>query len=80
MADTIADSAELMVAPLIGNILVMVNEAGSIKDDVVVNVVFINMGTDHVFIFSFSTSSANCWPKRWAVSASTSPGLKDWIR
>ena len=53
MADTIADSAELMVAPLIGNILVMVNEAGSIKDDMVVNVVFINMGTDHVFIFSF---------------------------
>ena len=37
----------------IGNILVIVNEAGSIKDDMVVNVVFINMGTDHVFIFSF---------------------------
>lgn len=30
--------------------------------------------------FPFSTSSANCCPKRWAVTASTSPGLNDWIR
>ena len=31
----------------------MVNEAGSIEDDVVMNVIFVNMGTDYVFIFSF---------------------------
>ena len=30
--------------------------------------------------FPFSTTAANCCPKRWAVSASTSPGLNDWIR
>ena len=53
MADTITDSAELMVAPLIGNILVMINKACSVEDDVIVNVIFINMGADHVFIFSF---------------------------
>ena len=53
MTDTIADSAELMVAPLIGNILVMVNKACGVEDDMVMNVIFINMGADHVFIFSF---------------------------
>ena len=53
MADTITDPADFMVAPLIGNILVMINKTCCIKDDVVMNVVFVNMGTDHVFIFSF---------------------------
>ena len=53
MADMITDLADFMVAPLIGNILVMINKTCCIKDDVVMNVVFVNMGTDHVFIFSF---------------------------
>jgi len=53
MADTITDFAEFVVAPLIGNILVMVNKACCVEDDMVMNVIFINMGTDHVFIFSF---------------------------
>ena len=35
------------------NILVMINKACSVEDDVIVNVIFINMGADHVFIFSF---------------------------
>ena len=47
MADTITDSAEFMVAPLIGNILVMINKACSVEDDMVMNVLFINMGTDY---------------------------------
>ena len=38
MADTITDSAEFMVAPLIGNILVMINKACSVEDDMVMNV------------------------------------------
>ena len=53
MADTITDPADFMVAPLIGNIFVMINKTCCIKDDVVMNVVFVNMGTNHVFIFSF---------------------------
>ena len=50
MADTITDPADFMVAPLIGNIFVIINKTCCIKDDVVMNVVFVNMGTDHVFI------------------------------
>ena len=53
MADTITDSAEFMVAPLIGNILVMVNKACGVEDDMVMDMIFINMRTDHIFIFSF---------------------------
>lgn len=53
LADAITDTAEFMITAFIGNILVMVNEAGSIEDDVVMNVIFVNMGTDYVFIFSF---------------------------
>ena len=53
MADTITDPADFMVAPLIRNIFVMINKTCCIKDDVVMNVVFVNMGTNHVFIFSF---------------------------
>ena len=53
MTDTITDSAEFMVAPLIGNILVMINKTCSVEDDVIVDMIFINMGADHVFIFSF---------------------------
>lgn len=36
-----------------GNILMMINKTCSVKDDMVMNVVFINMGADHIFIFSF---------------------------
>ena len=53
LADAITDTAEFMITAFIGNILVMVNEAGSIEDDVVMNVIFVNMGTDYVFIFFF---------------------------
>ena len=49
----------------------------ALEDDMVMNMIFINMGADHIFIFPFSTSFANCCPKRWAISASVSPGLKD---
>lgn len=53
MADTITDPADFMVAPLIGNILVMINKTCCIKDDVVMDMIFINMGAYHIFIFSF---------------------------
>ena len=53
MADTITDSAEFMVAPLIGNILVMINKACSVEDDMIVNMIFVNVCADHVLIFSF---------------------------
>ena len=53
LADAITDPADFMVAPLIRNIFVMINKTCCIKDDVVMNVVFVNMGTNHVFIFSF---------------------------
>ena len=52
MADTIIDSAEFMVAPLIGNILVMVNKACCVEDDMVMNVIFINMGRSLQLIFN----------------------------
>ena len=47
MADTITDSAEFMVAPLIGNILVMINKACSVEDDMIVNMIFVNVCADH---------------------------------
>ena len=53
LADAITDPADFMVAPLIGNILVMINKTCCIKDDVVMDMIFINMSADHVFIFSF---------------------------
>ena len=53
MTDTIADSTKFVVAPFIGNILVMINKACSVEEDVIVNMIFVNMSTDHVFIFSF---------------------------
>ena len=37
MADTITDSAEFMVAPLIRDVLVMINKACSVEDDMVMN-------------------------------------------
>ena len=46
------DAADFMIAAFIGNVLVMINEAGSIEDDMVVNMIFVNMGADHIFIFS----------------------------
>ena len=51
--DEITDPADFMVAPLIGNILVMINKTCCIKDDVVMDMIFINMGAYHIFIFSF---------------------------
>ena len=53
LADAITDPADFMVAPLIGNILVMINKTCCIKDDVVMDMIFINMGAYHIFIFSF---------------------------
>ena len=53
LADAITDPADFMVAPLIGNILVMINKTCCIKDDVVMDMIFINMSADHIFIFSF---------------------------
>ncbi len=50
--DAIADPADFMIAAFIGNILVIGNEAGSVEDDMIVDMVFINVGTDHIFIFS----------------------------
>nr|WP_330413101.1 hypothetical protein [Dorea formicigenerans] len=52
MADTIIDSAEFVVAPLIGNILVMVNKACCVEDDMVMNVIFINMARSLQLIFN----------------------------
>lgn len=52
LADAVADSANLMIAVFIGNILVVGDRAGGIEDDMVVDVIFINVGTDHIFIFS----------------------------
>ena len=42
MADTITDPADFMVAPLIGNIFVMINKTCCIKDDVVISLVIEN--------------------------------------
>ena len=42
LADAITDPADFMVAPLIGNILVMINKTCCIKDDVVMDMIFIN--------------------------------------
>lgn len=39
MADTITDSAEFMVAPLIRDVLVMINKACSVEDDMVMNMI-----------------------------------------
>ena len=36
-----------------GNILVMINKACSVEDDVIVNMIFVNVGADHILIFSF---------------------------
>lgn len=33
--------------------IVMINKTCSVEDDMVMNVIFINMGADHIFIFSF---------------------------
>ena len=68
MADTIADSAELMVAPFIGNILVMINKACSVEDDMIVNMIFVNVCADHVLIFSFFAISLVIENSRSAVS------------
>ena len=54
MANAITDPADFMVAPLIGNILVMINKACSVEDDVVMDMIFINMGTDHIFYIFLS--------------------------
>ena len=35
------------------NILVMISKACSVEDDMVMDMIFVNMGTDHIFIFSF---------------------------
>ena len=43
LADAITDPADFMVAPLIGNILVMINKACSVEDDVVMDMIFVNM-------------------------------------
>ena len=53
LVDAITDPADFMVAPLIGNIFVMINKTCCIKDDVVMDMIFINMGADYIFIFSF---------------------------
>ena len=56
MEDQIALSIEIRSLAFqlvfIGNILVVGDEAGGIEDDMVVDVIFINVGTDHIFIFS----------------------------
>ena len=53
LADTIADPADFMIAAFVGNILMIGDKAGGIKDDMIVDVVFINVGADYIFIFSF---------------------------
>ena len=52
VTDMITDPADFMIAPLIRNILVMINKTCSVEDDMVMNVIFINMGADYIFIFS----------------------------
>ena len=53
LTDAVADPADFMIAAFVGNILMIGDEAGSIEDDMVVDVVFINMSTDYIFIFPF---------------------------
>ena len=53
MAKKHKKTADFMVAPLIGNILVIINKTCCVEDDMVMDMIFINMGTDHIFIFSF---------------------------
>ena len=56
----------------------MVNKAGSIKNDMVMNMVLVNVGADDIFIFPFLVFRQQILlPSLCAVSASTSPGLKD---
>ena len=50
MADTITDPADFMVAPLIGNILVMINKTCSVEDDVIVDMLMVTMDGKHILI------------------------------
>ena len=68
LADAITDPADFMVAPLIGNILVIINKTCCIKDDVVMDMIFINMGADHIFI------------GHWAVRKTPKDGKEENIR
>ena len=52
MANAITDPADFMVAPLIGNILVMINKACSVEDDVVMDMIFVNMMLRTILTFS----------------------------
>ena len=51
-ADAVTDLADLVVGALVGNIFMIIREAGSIKKQVAVNMFFICMCGKHIFIFS----------------------------
>lgn len=53
LANTVADPADFMITAFVGDIFMMVNKAGSIKNDMVMNMILVNMGTDDIFIFPF---------------------------
>lgn len=53
LTNTVADPADLMIAAFVGDIFMMINKVGSIKNDMVMNMVLVNMGTDDIFIFPF---------------------------
>ena len=53
LTNTVADSADFMIAAFVGDIFMVVNKAGSIKNDMVMNMVLVSVGTNDIFIFPF---------------------------
>ena len=68
MADTITNPADFMVAPLIGNILVMINKTCCIKDDVVMDgESFLTLAFEHLRpngLYLFDEPEAALSPQR----------------
>ena len=50
--EPVADAADVVIAPFVGMVVLMVCEADRIEDQVVMDVPFVNVGGEDVFILA----------------------------
>ncbi len=67
----VAGPAYLVIATLVGMVVLVVGEAGRIKNQIVVNMSLINMGVSTNLYLPPNISFAICIPISWASSANS---------
>lgn len=80
LAKPVGGAADIVITPLVGMIVLVIRKADRIENQVVMNMIFVYMGSKYKFILAAQDFFASSMPISWACSGVTSPGSNAWIR